>query len=182
MLTGTESEPVVIGGDAAVLTDFGLTAGAFDAAVENDLVINFSEMILAADEDGDTITLSGDAFTIKVKDDIPIATTATVTATVDGDALGRTTGDESGDDAGDSSTGNADATPTLRPGEVTVTRRRVQITMNVEIYDQREDRVLWQRSGLTVDGEYSPPAELDGRKIALDKLVNDIVDGAQSQW
>ncbi len=67
-------------------------------------------------------------------------------------------------------------------GEVTVTRRRVQITINVEIYDQREGRVLWQRSGLTVDGEYSPPAELDGRKVALDKLVNDLVDGAQSQW
>ena len=67
-------------------------------------------------------------------------------------------------------------------GQVAVTRRRVQITVSVEIYDQIEGRILWQRSGLTVDGEYEPPREQEGRMVALDKLVNDIVDGAQSQW
>ncbi len=72
VLTATaESEPIAIGGNADVLIDLGLTAGTFDAAEENDLVINFSEMILASDADGDTITLSGDAFTITVVDDIP---------------------------------------------------------------------------------------------------------------
>jgi hypothetical protein len=65
---------------------------------------------------------------------------------------------------------------------VTVTRRRVQISISVEIYDQREGRMLWQRSSLQVDGEYEPPAEQQGRQVALEKLVNDIVDGAQSQW
>jgi hypothetical protein len=65
---------------------------------------------------------------------------------------------------------------------VSVTRRKVQLTVSVEIYDQREDRVLWQRSGLVVDGEYEPPREAGGRKVALEKLVTDIVDGAQSQW
>jgi len=65
---------------------------------------------------------------------------------------------------------------------VQVTRRRVQLTLNVEIYDQRQGRMLWQRSGLTVDGEYQPPQETEGRKLALSKLVTDIVDGAQSQW
>lgn len=63
-----------------------------------------------------------------------------------------------------------------------VTRRLVQMTLSVEIYDQRQGRVLWQRSGLTVDGEYQPPQEAEGRRLALNKLVNDIVDGAQSQW
>ncbi len=67
-------------------------------------------------------------------------------------------------------------------GQVTVTRRRVQITVNVEIFDQREGKTIWQRSGLAEDGEYQPPAEASGRKVALDKLVNDIVEGAQSQW
>jgi len=67
-------------------------------------------------------------------------------------------------------------------GQVQVTRRRVQITVNVEIYDQREGKTIWQRSGLAVDGEYQPPAEANGRKVALDKLVVEIVDGAQSQW
>lgn len=67
-------------------------------------------------------------------------------------------------------------------GDVAVTRRRVQLTVNVEIYDQREGRALWGRTGLVVDGEYAPPREEEGRRRALEKLVADIVDGAQSQW
>lgn len=67
-------------------------------------------------------------------------------------------------------------------GRVEVTRRRVQITVNVEILDQRLGRTLWQRSGLAVDGEYQPPQEAEGRRTALAKLVADVVEGAQSQW
>lgn len=67
-------------------------------------------------------------------------------------------------------------------GQVEVTRRRVQITINVEIVDQRQSKTLWRSSGLTVDGEYQPPAEADGRKVALAKLVTQVVEGAQSQW
>ena len=71
-----------------------------------------------------------------------------------------------------------------QPGEgnVQVTRRRVRLVLNVEIYDQREGKALWQRSGLAIDGEYAPPLEADGRRVAMEKLVADIVDGAQSQW
>jgi len=69
-----------------------------------------------------------------------------------------------------------------RAGQVEVTARRVQLTLRVEIYDQREGRALWTRESMVVDGEYEPPKEADGRKKALDKLVTDIVDGAQSQW
>ena len=67
-------------------------------------------------------------------------------------------------------------------GRVNVTRRRVQIVVYVEIYDQRQGRALWQRSGLSVDGEYEPPREVEGRRLALQKLVTDVVEGAQSQW
>lgn len=67
-------------------------------------------------------------------------------------------------------------------GQSNVTRRQIQITVDVAIVDQREGKTLWQRQGLTVTGEYQPPQEADGRKIALDKLVTEIVDGAQSQW
>jgi hypothetical protein len=67
-------------------------------------------------------------------------------------------------------------------GNVAVTRRRVQLTLRVEIYDQREERTLWERQSLTVDGEYDPGREAEGRDRALAKLVTDIVDGAQSQW
>jgi hypothetical protein len=67
-------------------------------------------------------------------------------------------------------------------GRVTVTRRKVQLTVDVEIVNQREGKTVWKRQGLSVDGEYDPPQETQGRKLALQKLVNDIVDGAQSQW
>ncbi len=67
-------------------------------------------------------------------------------------------------------------------GAVNVTRRRVQIVVNVEIYDQKAGRTLWKQSGLSVDGEYNPPAETDGRRTALAKLQTSVVEGAQSQW
>jgi len=67
-------------------------------------------------------------------------------------------------------------------GKVDVTQRQVQITVDVEIVDQRNGKTLWQHPGLLVVGEYTPPQEADGRKVALQKLENEIVDGAQSQW
>jgi lipopolysaccharide assembly LptE-like protein len=66
--------------------------------------------------------------------------------------------------------------------QVTVSRRLVQITVSVEILDQRRGKSLWSRSGLLLEGDYSPGQERDGRQKALDKLVTNIVEGAQSQW
>ncbi|HJS46882.1 MAG TPA: DUF4136 domain-containing protein [Gemmatimonadales bacterium] len=66
--------------------------------------------------------------------------------------------------------------------QVTVTRRMVQLAVTVEIVDQRSGRTLWQRPSLTVDGDYDPGNEPEGRRRALEKLTTDIVDGAQSQW
>jgi hypothetical protein len=66
-------------------------------------------------------------------------------------------------------------------GQATVTKRKVQIAVDVEILNQREGTTVWKRQVL-VDGDYDPPQEAEGRKIALQKLVNEIVDGAQSQW
>lgn len=66
--------------------------------------------------------------------------------------------------------------------QVTVTRRMVQLSVTVEIVDQRTGRTLWQRPSLTVDGDYDPGNEPEGRRRALEKLTTDIVDGAQSQW
>jgi hypothetical protein len=67
-------------------------------------------------------------------------------------------------------------------GQVVVTKRKVQIIVDVEILNQREGTTVWKRQGLSVDGDYDPPAEQEGRKLALAKLVQQIVDGAQSQW
>jgi hypothetical protein len=67
-------------------------------------------------------------------------------------------------------------------GTVSVTRRLVQITVSVEILDQKQGKPIWQRSGLIVEGDYDPGQEAQGRARALDKLVTNIVEGAQSQW
>jgi len=67
-------------------------------------------------------------------------------------------------------------------GTVEVTRRRVQITVTVELFNTKLGKALWQQSGLTVDGEYNPPVETDGRKLAIAKLETQVVEGAQSQW
>jgi Lipopolysaccharide-assembly len=75
--------------------------------------------------------------------------------------------------------------PTLvQPGQgrADVNRRRLQILVDVEIVDQRDGKTLWKRQGLMVDGEYDPGQELQGQRLAVQKLVNEIVDGAQSQW
>jgi hypothetical protein len=67
-------------------------------------------------------------------------------------------------------------------GVTEVTKRMVQIMVNVQIMDQRENKILWERRGLLVQGEYTPGREVEGRRLALEKLTNDIVDGARSQW
>lgn len=66
--------------------------------------------------------------------------------------------------------------------QVEVTRRLVQLTVNVEILDRRNNRTLWQRQGLMVEGDYEPGQELQGREKALERLKVNIVEGAQSQW
>ena len=65
--------------------------------------------------------------------------------------------------------------------EVDVTRRQVQITVAVEILDQKQGKAIWQRN-LMVKGDYDPGQEAEGRRKALDDLVVNIVEGAQSQW
>ena len=64
----------------------------------------------------------------------------------------------------------------IRPGEgeYEVTRYQVQIAVDVEIVDQRDGRPLWQRRGLLALGEYQAPQEAQGRKLALEKLVDEI--------
>lgn len=61
-------------------------------------------------------------------------------------------------------------------------RRKLQVAVDVEIVDQTTGRVLWSRKGLTAEAEYAERAEGQGRRVALQELVNDMVEGAQSQW
>lgn len=61
-------------------------------------------------------------------------------------------------------------------------RRKLQIAVDIEIVDQTTGRTLWSRRSLVAEGEYNEGNEPDGRRTALEKLVNEVIEGAQSQW
>lgn len=66
----------------------------------------------------------------------------------------------------------------------TVFQRRVTISARVEIVDLTRNQIVWEGSGVSGAGEYAPEAETEqaGQEIALENLIQKIVDGAQSQW
>ncbi|MBV6521359.1 MAG: hypothetical protein MNPFHGCM_01494 [Gemmatimonadaceae bacterium] len=68
------------------------------------------------------------------------------------------------------------------PAKATTARRKLQISVDVEILDQSTGRILYQRKGLQAEGEYPDRGEEGARKQALQKIVSDIIEGAQSQW
>jgi hypothetical protein len=64
----------------------------------------------------------------------------------------------------------------------TTARRLLQIVVDIELLDQVTGKTLWQQKGLTVDGQYEEGAETTGRRSAVSRIVNTVVEGAQSQW
>lgn len=65
-----------------------------------------------------------------------------------------------------------------------VFQRRVTVSVSVEILDVAENLIIWSTQGLTGNGEYEPGNETEEEAlvVALENLVQQIVDGAQSQW
>jgi len=68
------------------------------------------------------------------------------------------------------------------PNQATSARRMLQLTIDVELVDQKSGKALWQRKGLVAQGEYAESAENEGRRLAIERVVNDVIEGAQSQW
>ena len=66
--------------------------------------------------------------------------------------------------------------------QVNVTRRQVEMTVNIEVVEQKTGRVLWDGKNLVVPGQYDPGRESDGKKKALDLLVKRLIDGVHSNW
>lgn len=64
----------------------------------------------------------------------------------------------------------------------TSARRQLQIAVDIEMVDQISGKVLWQRKGLTAEGQYEERGVLTGRREAIERIVNDVIQGAQSQW
>jgi len=65
-----------------------------------------------------------------------------------------------------------------------VFERQVTIRAAVEIRDVQQNLVVWSSSSVSGQGDYRPATELDtaGKEMALESLVQKIVNGAQSQW
>jgi hypothetical protein len=68
------------------------------------------------------------------------------------------------------------------PARATTARRRVQIVVDVKIVDQTTGKTLFERAGLSAEGEYAERAEPEGRRQAIERIISDIIEGAQSQW
>jgi len=64
----------------------------------------------------------------------------------------------------------------------TTTQRRLELQIDVEIDEQATGRILYQRKGLVEAGDYPEGGEIQGRTQAVKKVVNDVIEGAQSQW
>src|SRR3954467_13674878 len=64
----------------------------------------------------------------------------------------------------------------------TTAKRLLQLVVDIEMVDQVTGKTLWQRKGLLAEGQYEERGETAGRKLAIDRIVSDLIEGAQSQW
>jgi hypothetical protein len=64
----------------------------------------------------------------------------------------------------------------------TSARRQLQIAVDIEVIDQVTGKALWERKGLIGEGQYEERGEASGRRQAIDRIVNEVIQGAQSQW
>ena len=64
----------------------------------------------------------------------------------------------------------------------TSARRSLQISVDIEVIDQVTGKTLWQQKGLMKDGQYEERGEASGRKQAIERIVTEVIQGAQSQW
>jgi len=66
--------------------------------------------------------------------------------------------------------------------QTTSAKRMLQLVVDIEMVDQVTGKTLWQRKGLLAEGQYEERGEASGRKQAIDRIVSDVIEGAQSQW
>jgi len=66
--------------------------------------------------------------------------------------------------------------------QAVASRRKLQLTVDVQIVDQTTGKTIFERKGLRAEGEYAERDEASGRREAIKRIVNDLIEGAQSQW
>lgn len=80
-----------------------------------------------------------------------------------------------------------DVAQNYRPGEtgsVDILQHQVQITMSITIIDLTRNEILFESTSVSGRGEYRPDTQTDevARNAAIEGLIQQIIDGAQSQW
>jgi type IV pilus biogenesis protein CpaD/CtpE len=68
------------------------------------------------------------------------------------------------------------------PAQATSARRRLQLRVDVEIFDVQQGKVLWSQKGISAEGDYGENDEPAGRRQAVERIINDVIEGVQSQW
>jgi hypothetical protein len=65
-----------------------------------------------------------------------------------------------------------------------VLSHEVRIGVSAELIDIRDNVIRWEARSLTGRGQYNPTTEQDelGQRQAIENLIEQIIDGAQSQW
>jgi hypothetical protein len=61
----------------------------------------------------------------------------------------------------------------------------VQVAVSLQIIDVKNNTIRWESSGVTGRGEYQPGTQTPENvalPIAIESLIQQIIDGAQSQW
>ena len=80
------------------------------------------------------------------------------------------------------------STPSYRAGAAgqvpQVLQRQVSLTVEVQIINQVDNVILWESRAVSVRGEFLEESETEdtGRALAIELLVQRIIDGAQSNW
>lgn len=65
-----------------------------------------------------------------------------------------------------------------------VIQREVRVSIQVQVVDLTNSVVLWENPSLSAVGEFldATGTEDEGRELALSRLVQDIINGLQSNW
>ena len=147
--------------------NYGLTGGGFPEHIRSIHIETF-------DNETPQFELAQQLFNAMV-DDVPGALGVQVGSRENADAL--LSGSILGyDDAAQNYSSTGD-------GRVQVLQHQVRISVNVRLVDTRENVILWE-GRVSGDGQYAPDTQTEdeGRRIAIAKIVRDVIDGAQSQW
>jgi hypothetical protein len=69
-----------------------------------------------------------------------------------------------------------------RASTVEVSKRLLQVSIEIEMLQRSTEKNLLRNSLFRLDQQYDPGNEAAGRRAAMSKLVDDLIEEAQKQW